>query len=390
MLARLTQWWKKRLKQWQLLLLSFCLVICFLGLLGNPEAQAQSVDQLRQQQQQLEQKRLQMQQQRDRLQQQESAAQQKLKGLHQNIQVTDAQIKANEAKLEQANQQLAEIEQKLLQTENSFRQKQMATAARLRFLQRQQVDRGWAILLQSENMSEFLARRYQLKQVYTADRKMLASLRQGADQIDQQRNQVAKKKNEVALLTQQLHTQKAQYQKQAGAQQNMVERLQSDRRALAAAETQLEQDSRNITVLIQRKLAASRTAVRGSGQMVFPTNGAITSTFGWRVHPILGYERFHGGIDFGADYGTPIYAADRGTVIFSGWYGGYGNAVIVDHGGSMTTLYAHASELYVSEGQTVERGQAIAAVGSTGFSTGPHLHFEVRRDGEPIDPAPYL
>ncbi len=389
MLARLMEWWKKRLKQWQLLLLSFCLGVCLLGW-GAPSAQAQSVEELRQQQQQLEQKRLQIQQQRDRLQQQENAAQQKLQSLRQNIQVTDEQIQANEAKLEQANRELAEIEQKLLQTENSFRQKQRATAARLRFLQRQQVDRGWAVLLQSENISEFLARRYQLKQVYIADRKMLASLRLGADQIDQQRNQVAKKKNEVILLTQQLYTQKAQYQKQARAQQTMVERLQNDRRAMAAAEIQLEQDSRNLTVLIQRKLAASRTTVRGSGQMVFPTNGVITSTFGWRVHPILGYERFHGGIDFGADYGTPIYAADRGTVIFSGWYGGYGNAVIVDHGDGMTTLYAHASELYISEGQTVEQGQAIAAVGSTGFSTGPHLHFEVRREGEPIDPAPYL
>jgi murein DD-endopeptidase MepM/ murein hydrolase activator NlpD len=108
------------------------------------------------------------------------------------------------------------------------------------------------------------------------------------------------------------------------------------------------------------------------------------------VHPILGYQRFHSGIDFGADYGTVINAADSGTVIFAGWYGGYGNAVIINHGGSITTLYGHTSELYVAEGQTVQRGQAIAAVGSTGLSTGPHLHFEVRQNGDPVDPAAYL
>jgi murein DD-endopeptidase MepM/ murein hydrolase activator NlpD len=124
--------------------------------------------------------------------------------------------------------------------------------------------------------------------------------------------------------------------------------------------------------------------------MVYPCAGEITSGFGWRTHPILGYQRFHAGVDFGADYGTVIYAADSGTVIFAGWYGGYGNAVIIDHGGGITTLYGHSSELYVAEGQTVQRGQAIAAVGSTGLSTGPHLHFEVRENGEPVDPMAYL
>jgi murein DD-endopeptidase MepM/ murein hydrolase activator NlpD len=124
--------------------------------------------------------------------------------------------------------------------------------------------------------------------------------------------------------------------------------------------------------------------------MLFPSLGEITSVFGWRTHPILGYERFHAGLDIGADYGTLIHAADSGTVILAGWYGGYGNTVIIDHGGGITSLYAHASELYVHEGQTLQRGQAIAAVGSSGLSTGPHLHFEVRENGEPTDPMNYL
>ena len=88
--------------------------------------------------------------------------------------------------------------------------------------------------------------------------------------------------------------------------------------------------------------------------------------------------------------GTTIRAADSGRVIFAGWYGGYGRAVVIDHGGGITTLYGHASRLYVSEGQSVQQGQSIAAVGSTGLSTGPHLHFEVRRNGNPINPMGFL
>lgn len=88
--------------------------------------------------------------------------------------------------------------------------------------------------------------------------------------------------------------------------------------------------------------------------------------------------------------GSPIQAAETGIVLFAGWYGGYGNAVILDHGGGITTLYGHASRLYVGEGETVKKGDAIAAIGTTGLSTGPHLHFEVRQDGEPVNPMNYL
>ncbi|MEM7649388.1 MAG: M23 family metallopeptidase, partial [Cyanobacteria bacterium P01_A01_bin.70] len=96
------------------------------------------------------------------------------------------------------------------------------------------------------------------------------------------------------------------------------------------------------------------------------------------------------GVDFGAPQGTTIYAADSGSVIYAGWYGGYGRTVIVDHGGGITTLYAHSSRLFVSAGQAVTQGQAIAAIGSTGLSTGPHLHFEVRQNGNPVNPMAYL
>jgi murein DD-endopeptidase MepM/ murein hydrolase activator NlpD len=116
----------------------------------------------------------------------------------------------------------------------------------------------------------------------------------------------------------------------------------------------------------------------------------ITSGFGPRVHPIFHDVRIHTGIDFGAGEGTPILAAADGTVVSAGVLGGYGNATVIDHGSSLATLYGHQSRLLVVAGQRVKRGQVIGLVGHTGFATGPHLHFEVRVAGNPVDPMPFL
>ncbi len=350
-----------------------------------------SLDHLQDYQQQIERQRSHLSEERTRLQQLEGAAQNTLKDLQKGIKATTKQLQLGGERLQDETQKLRQLETKLALAERSYEQKRSSTIARLQFLQRQRVDQGWAVLLQSQSLNEFLDRRYQLKRVHQADQQTLISLKLDADKLEQQRNAVEQKKNEITILTQQLLAQKGQLEALAIDQKNSIGRLTSDRRAMEVAEAQLERDSRAISALIMQRVAhGERVAFRGSGQMLLPVAGEITSPFGWRMHPVLGYERFHAGLDIGADYGATIYAAERGTVIFAGWYGGYGNTVIIDHGGNIITLYAHTSELYVVEGQTVQRGQAIAAVGSTGLSTGPHLHFEVRRDGEPTDPIAFL
>ena len=128
----------------------------------------------------------------------------------------------------------------------------------------------------------------------------------------------------------------------------------------------------------------------GPVQFAWPVRGPITSPFGMRVDPVTGQYQLHSGIDIGADYGVPITASADGNVIYAGWYGGYGNAIIIDHGGGWSTLYAHCSAMYVSVNQPVRQGQVIGAVGATGWATGPHLHFEIRRNGVPLDPLSKL
>ncbi|GAB1544355.1 M23 family metallopeptidase [Scytonema sp. NUACC21] len=355
---------------------------------------------MRQQQQVINQQRQGVVQEQQRLTNLQQAAQDRFNGLQQNLQTTNTQIEDSEFRLQRAIERLQQLQADLAAAEVSYQQRQEATVARLRFLQRNRLSQGWAVLLQSQNMSDFLDRRRQLKLVYKADQQVLAKLTKEANRLTAQKTEVEQQKNEIDLIRQQLWAQKADYQTQAQLQGDLIQRLNSDRLALAAAHTQLERDSKTLEVLIQQKVAEeeerlktnSRKSIiiRGTGIFAYPSSGPTSSPFGWRVHPVLGYRRFHAGLDFAASYGSTIRAADSGTVIFAGWYGGYGKAVIVNHGKGITTLYGHSSELYVSEGQTVERGQAIAAVGSTGLSTGPHLHFEVRRNGTPVDPLNFL
>ena len=161
---------------------------------------------------------------------------------------------------------------------------------------------------------------------------------------------------------------------------------------------QLEADSQRIESIIAAQAAEAPTVPgsssgappSGGGQFAWPASGPVTSGFGYRVHPIFGDTRLHSGIDIGAAYGAGVYAAGDGRVSYVGAMSGYGNVVIIDHGRGLSTTYNHLSAFSVSSGQSVSRGTQVGAVGCTGYCTGPHLHFEVRVNGVPVDPMPYL
>ncbi|MGH8925606.1 MAG: murein hydrolase activator EnvC family protein [Acidimicrobiia bacterium] len=218
---------------------------------------------------------------------------------------------------------------------------------------------------------------------------------------ERQRVQVVEKKSQTEAHLRSLHAQKALLEQQrdvaaglladAQAQAAAVEQLlASIRHDIAAAEQHkegLEADAAALQREIER--LASKEGVAPTG-LSWPLNAPVGSPFGYRVHPILGVRRLHTGIDLSAASGTPIVAAATGRVILAETYGGYGRAVVIDHGGGITTLYAHQSKMAVSVGQTVDRGQVVGYVGCSGSCTGPHLHFEVRKNGAPVDPLGYL
>ena len=173
--------------------------------------------------------------------------------------------------------------------------------------------------------------------------------------------------------------------------QAIMDNLEMEREAADRAYEESLAASREVEYLIrQRQGSGSSASAVGPGGMSWPLIGEITSQYGWRVHPIWGDSRYHSGMDIAGDYCDEIRAAAAGEVIHSGWISGYGYTIIIDHGGSLTTLYGHNEALNVGVGQHVERGDVIAYCGSTGNSTGPHCHFEVRIDGELTDPEAYL
>jgi murein DD-endopeptidase MepM/ murein hydrolase activator NlpD len=189
-------------------------------------------------------------------------------------------------------------------------------------------------------------------------------------------NQLAKEQQKIAI--------------QVGSTKEELQDIQTNRRKLEKALDEFEQTSREIEAEIRRKEKSNPGKILGSGKIIWPVKGPITSPFGWRFHPILRKQMYHSGLDIAVSSGTQVHAADAGVVVVSGWQGGYGNFVAIDHGNGIATCYGHNSQLLVREGEKVYQGQVIALSGSTGLSTGPHVHFEVRRNGVPVDPMSYL
>jgi len=366
--------------------IALCLSLVQFHTFANPSQNLEAYRQWLRQQQQLVQQRK---QQLDNL---ERPAQERLLALRQKVEITEQQIQESEKQLRQAQKILRQLSSQLKVAETSLAKQRQATRARLRYLGRQQRQTWWLVLLASKDLQELSDRRRQLQRIYHRDQKLLTNLQASVERVQSKRQMVIAQENEVALVRQKLEAQKSYWQGEVAIQVKIIDKLKSDRQAIESAELRLQQDSERLQQLIIAKSLPNPgiVIVPGTGRLQYPTHGRISSPFGWRIHPILGYEKFHNGIDFAAETGTPIYAADTGTVIVAEWYGGYGYTVILAHGNEISTLYGHCSELYVRSGEVVQKGQVIAAVGSTGFSTGPHLHFEVRLRGEPVDPAPLL
>ena len=260
-----------------------------------------------------------------------------------------------------------------------------------------------SVLMAAKSFSDFVERWQDLGLLIAANQRAVRERRAAEKKVHSA--QQALQATQSALEAQQLAQQRARNQLDMLAQErgNLVALADAQRHHVAGQVAEMEGLSqaendqlvalireREAQIAAQRRAAGITTPDNAPGALTWPVTGVITSPFGWRRSPFGGGSEFHQGLDIGANMGTPVTAAASGTIISAGWYGGYGNYILIDHGGGMSTGYGHLSRIYVSNGQQVQRGQAIGAVGSTGASTGPHLHFEVRMSGKPVDPTAYL
>lgn len=349
--------------------------------------------------------------------------------LSSRIQVLDLERAAAETRLDEVEDRLSDLDSEIsrLQDEMATAQKKLAvlsihlddiqeTLARNQSLFEERAVSAYKAgpsaamdsLLSAETFSDLLERYVYYESALDADIELIDEIGRLESQTEDRRDLVEVQQSTIARNKLVVERQRAEVArvraeraalfeaKQAAVAEKraVLESVRTKQDELAKIERELEQESAEIRGLLSGGSGSPDLSGSGSpasyGEFAWPANGPLTSAYGYRMHPVLGYSRLHAGIDIGAAYGTPVWAADGGVVSFTGVMSGYGNVVIVDHGGGLATTYNHLSAFLVEDGQTVSRGQQIGLIGATGMVTGPHLHFEVRANGSPVDPMPYL
>lgn len=246
------------------------------------------------------------------------------------------------------------------------------------------------VLLASGDIKDFLSRKDMIQSIADYDKELIQYMKEQRDIIDAKKTLLEAQRASVEVTKSKLEARKRDLERVTRDKEDLMSRLQLDIKAYEKEYDKLNDYAKEISSKIV-KLQVNNNPYTG-GIMAWPVPGysRISSQYGMRIHPIFKTKKLHTGIDIPAPTGTPIKASSDGIVIAAETLGGYGKAVIIDHGGGIVTLYGHNSSITVKKGQTVKRGDTIAKAGSTGNSTGPHLHFEVRKNGAYVDPIPWL
>ncbi len=313
-----------------------------------------------------------------------------LRQLQAEVDEANAVYKDVKKKLDDTQDKIDENETLLTKTEKELAGKTKILNKRVRDIyingQISYVD----VLFGATDFSDFLTRMDLLKRIIKYDYDLVTKVQADKAIVVATRESLEKDKEAVKGLVKDAKDKETIVKQKKDSKKKLLDKAQYDRDTSERAYQEIVAASKQVENLIRQSRYSVQVPSGGSGRMIWPINGEITSPFGWRIHPIFGTARFHSGLDIAGDYGDPICAAASGTVIYAGWISGYGNAVIIDHGGGITTLYGHNEAINVSVGQSVSQGQVIALCGATGDATGPHCHFEVRQDGEPVSPYGYL
>lgn len=342
------------------------------------------------------------------LRKQQQAARKKANQLRVLEKMESGKLYKNQRKLETTKNDLAytqkECARKLGQLQRMKAQKSIAEVeyikiydgikVRIQQIYKTQRKGFLELLLTSSDINMFFDRLHYESIIMKEDYKRMQDARRKAEEIARLENAIAQEQASLDRSKRQLLAQQKAIKKDIADNTKMINKLRTNRAFYERSENELARQSASLEAMIANRSPQTSSAVKVTTGFIRPVGGPLTSPFGYRMHPIFKTRKFHTGIDIGSPMGTPIKASNSGKVIMAGWYGGYGKVVILDHGiirgQPITTLYAHMSSIGVSQGQMVKQGQVIGRIGSTGYSTGPHLHFEVRVKGQPRNPLNYI
>jgi len=311
----------------------------------------------------------------------------------QKLETATTNLTNSKTEIIEMQKKLGQLESQLNTASSEYYVLNNELANHLRNAYKSQRNARFQILLDSDDINMLVDRWYFQKIILQKDEARMLAAKNKALEIALIKNNIVLKKRSLERSVASINTQQDYIKRAIARNESMINKLKTDRIAYQKAEKELARQSQQIGSYINRTTNKPSDVTVVSGFMK-PIQGRITSPFGWRTHPIFNTRTFHSGIDIGGPNLGAIKASNSGKVIYTGWYGGYGKVVILEHGivngKPITTLYAHMSRIAVANGTKVQRGQVLGYEGTTGYSTGPHCHFEVRVNGQPNNPLTYI
>ena len=317
----------------------------------------------------------------------------------QQIEKLDEKIQQSEEKITKLNDQvtqlqteISDIQAKLEVAEKNYETQKQVMEKRLVAIYEAGDTKYIDVLLKSNNISEFLSNYYLITEITSMDQSLLDEVETQKKEIELSKQKLEKNQTSLASALQTQTQTSTVLQNTKTLRENYIARLSDEEKAKQAQIDEITAQYEAVNNQILELAKQGLDTVYIGGVLAWPVPGytKITSNYGMRVHPITGQYKLHTGVDISAPIGANFVAANDGIVTKAEYNTAYGNMVMIDHGGGISTLYAHGSEILVTVGQTVKKNDAILKVGSTGYSTGPHAHFEVRINGVVTDPLPYI
>ena len=340
----------------------------------------------------------------EELEQQKAQVEAEKEALSIELNTIIAEMEELEKKIEKKGEEIAAKEEELIQAKIEENDQYESMKVRIKYMYENGDVQLVELLCEAKNFSDFLNRTEYISTISEYDRNMLEKYKAIVKKVEEQEKALQEEQKEMEALQDELIAKQAELEELISDKANEISGLEDEisanaetlkeleKAAAEAARKKAEAEAAARAAMAAQSSGAGAAVISGSGIFTHPCPGyrRISSTFGYRKAPKAGASTNHKGVDFAAATGTPIYAASGGTVTSAGYSGNAGNMIVINHGGGLSTYYMHCSKIYVRSGMKVDKGQNIGAVGTTGNSTGPHLHFQVMYGGSPVNPLNYL